>query len=383
MAITNKLNLHWLCRCLLCLWVPLATTVYGQDDGQKTVHIAIAGPMSGTSVSVGSQFQAGVRAAIAMKTDGTLLGRKLLISEFDDRCQTNVAKSVAEDVVSQEPHLVIGHSCSAATLAALPVYAARNILQITPASTATDITEQGIKTVFRMIGRDDQQGQLAAEYLLEQYPDARIGILQFPSSYSQGATITAINQLERKGANIAAAVSAVGSATSYLEQVHQLMSANIDVVYAVGGVLDIGVFTRQAGMMQAGFDVVSADSLISPAFPEIAEKGADNVVFSFPVDASDIINPDTFAQVSTAFQQQGDVTARGYALLSYAAIEVWIEGVQRANSFAADKVAAAIRGPAISTILGDITFNEKGDIVTRYPAFTWHQWRNGVSHVME
>lgn len=383
MGITNKLNWRWLCQCLLGLCVSLAPTAHGQIDNRETAHIAIAGPMSGTSVSVGSQFQAGVRAAIALETDGTLLGRELLISEFDDRCQTNVAQSVAENVVSQQPDIVIGHSCSAATLASLPIYAAENILQITPASTATGITEQGIKTLFRMLGRDDQQGQLAAEYLLDRYSAARIGILQFPSSYSQGATSTAISQLETQGADIVAVASAVGSATSYLEQVHQLMSANVDVVYAVGGVLDIGVFTRQATMMQAGFDIVSADSLISAAFPEIAGTGADDVVFSFPVDASDIINPDQFAGVAAAFAQQGDIAARGYALLSYAAIQVWIEGVQRANSFAADEVAAAIRDVAIPTILGNITFNENGDIVTSYPAFTWHQWRDGVSHVME
>ncbi len=383
MGNTSKQNMLWLCQCLLCLLLTLASATHGQGENPNTATIAIAGPMSGTSVSVGTQFQAGVRAAIALETDGTLLGKKLIVTEFDDRCRANIALSVAEEIVRQEPKLVIGHSCSASTLATAPVYAAQEVLQITPASTAPNITELGLKTIFRMLGRDDQQGQLAAQHILEHFPEARIGILRFPTSYSIGATEEAMQVLERAGAEIAQMTQAVASATSYLEQVLLMMEANVDVVYVVGGVLDIGVFTRQASMLRADFRIISADSLISATFPSITGPEADDVMFTFPAEIDNQVSPERFSEIAQAIYQHRNVEARGYALLSFAAVQVWIEGVNRAGSFAAAEVAAAIRESTIETIIGDVSFDEKGDITTDYPNFTWHIWRDGESHVME
>lgn len=383
MKITAQQPMSRLFKALTYLWFSFSVAVFAQDSPQEVVTIAIAAPMSGTSVSIGSQFKAGVLAAIELETDGVLLGRNISISEYDDRCRPNIAESIAEEIASVGPALVIGHSCSSATLAALPIYDASHLLQITPASTAPEITEQGINTVFRMLGRDDQQGELAANYILEHFPDARIGILRFPSQYSQAATTVAIEQLQARGGNIVHTASANGSATSYLQQVKDMMAAQVDVVYAVGGVLDIGVFARQASMVQAGFHLVSADSLISAAFPAIAGSGAEEVMFTFPAEAHSLIDHTTFATIENAINHHGNVEARGYALLSYAAIQVWIHGVKRAGSFDTSDVADAIRSGPIPTILGDVTFNEKGDITTATPNFLWHVWRNGESHVIE
>ena len=377
-------EIRWLYqRLILGLTVILSSFVHGQEQDQSVANIAIAGPMSGTSASIGTQFQAGVLAALTLETDGTLLGRDIMVSDYDDQCRANIAHSVAEDVTNQQPELVIGHSCSSATLAAMPVYAANNILQITPASTAPEITEQGVPTVFRMLGRDDQQGQLAAEYMLDHYADARIAMLRFPSRYSTGAIEVANKILEGNGVEVVQVIDALASATSYLEQVLQMMEAEIDVVYAVGGVLDIGVFTRQASMLRADFRIISADSLISASFPGIAGPEANDVIFTFPADVRNNITPERFTEIELAIKQHGNVEARGYALLSYAATEVWIEGVKRAQSFAASRVADAIREAPINTILGDISFDEKGDIITHYPPFSWHEWRDGESHAME
>jgi len=65
----------------------------------------------------------------------------------------------------------------------------------------------------------------------------------------------------------------------------------------------------------------------------------------------------------------------GYTLLAYAATQTWIEGVRRAHSFDADLVATAIRRGPVETVLGGISFDEKGDIQTPYPAFVWYMWK--------
>ncbi len=42
-----------------------------------------------------------------------------------------------------------------------------------------------------------------------------------------------------------------------------------------------------------------------------------------------------------------------------------------------DLVATAIRGGPIESILGAISFDEKGDINISYPAFAWYMWKSG------
>jgi branched-chain amino acid transport system substrate-binding protein len=368
---------------LLIVQCLLAVQVHGQEAVVQPARIAIAGPMSGTSASVGTQFQAGVLAALELETDGTLLGRPLVVTEYDDRCRANIAKSLAAEIADTQPVLVIGHSCSSATLAAVPIYNQHHILQITPASTATDITQLGVTTLFRMLGRDDEQGLMAARYIQTHHADARIGIVRFPSQYSIGTLEVAIQQLQVAGAQVVQVTDALSSAPSYLDQVLELQSADVDVVYIVGGALDVGVFTRQANMLQSRFSIISADSLISATFPEVAGPNAEDVLFTFPAEASQHAAPERFSEIATAISRHSDIAARGYALLSYAAVQVWIAGVTRADSFDASLVADAIRSQPITTILGNISFDAKGDIVTQYPAFSWHVWRNGEHHVME
>lgn len=175
----------------VCLFSSAQTS--DSPDHQNPVDIAIVGPMAGTSFSVGMQFKAGVHAAINNLVEGSLLGRQIHITEYDDRCAEAVAESLSRSLVQSPPDIIIGHSCSATTLVSAPVYASHNVLQISPASTGSGITEMGISTIFRMIGRDDEQGRMAADWLMSHYPGQRIGIFRFPGRYSMELTQTAID----------------------------------------------------------------------------------------------------------------------------------------------------------------------------------------------
>ena len=65
---------------------------------------------------------------------------------------------------------MIGHFCSHTSLPASEIYNEENIIMITPGSTAIKLTERGFNNVFRFVGRDDEQGRVAAGYILENFP---------------------------------------------------------------------------------------------------------------------------------------------------------------------------------------------------------------------
>ena len=340
----------------------------------ETVRIAIAAPMVGTSYVVGVQYQVGVTAALKALPDGKLLGRPVEVSLHDDGCAPTLAEAVALELVEHPPALVVGHSCSGATIAAAPIYAKQNVLQITPASTNPQVTEMGISTIFRMIGRDDVQGVLAAQRLAQRHKDQRIGIVSFRSAYSEGLTSSAVMALAVHGIIPVLHIQQVkGSEPSYVDQIEALMEHEIEVLYLAGGGLDSGVFMRQARQMGADFTVISGDTLVSEVFVQAAGPAAEGIPFTFPPDAAKL---STAAPAVAAIKALGQEPA-GYTLLAYAAIQIWVEGVNRAGSFEAERVAAAIRQGPITTILGNVVFDAKGDITTDSPTFAWFVWRDG------
>lgn len=344
-----------------------------QASAEDTVTIAIAGPMVGNSFSVGIQYNVGVTAAVQTLPGRLLLGKKVSIITYDDKCSIPVAEKVAQDLVLKPPAVVIGHSCSMATIEAAPIYAHHNVLQITPASTNPKITEMGIETIFRMIGRDDVQGEVAAERISIYHADKKVGIFYFPGGYSEGLARTAINALGKKGIKPVYAGIGIASASSYAKNIQDIIDAGVEILYLIGGGLDSGVFMRQGSQMDAPFHVIGSDTLVSKVFIETAGLAGEGIPFTFPPEAAEL---STSKVAVAAIKQLGQEPA-GYTLLAYAATETWIEGVRRAKSFDANLVASAIRQAPIETILGRISFDTKGDINTTYPAFSWYVWEKG------
>ncbi len=354
---------------IVCLSLFFPGVLYASEGAA----VAIAGPMVGTSNSVGVQYKVGVTAALSNLAGGKLLGVPVAIILYDDSCDQSIAGAVAQEIVENPPAVVIGHSCSSATIAAAPIYAEHNVLQITPASTNPKVTEMGFTTIFRMIGRDDVQGELAAERIAKKHARKRVGVLYFPGEYSAGLSRVAIAALAERGITPVAVVEGQASGASFTNEIEMLVSSGVEVLYLVGGALDSGIFMRQARQMDAAFEVVSSDTLVSEVFAKTAGDAADGAPFTFPLEAVQLTSA---AQAVETIKAMGHDPA-GYTLLAYAAAQVWVAGVERAQSFETGKVAAAIRQEPIQTVLGKVSFDAKGDIITPYAPFAWYAWKNG------
>ena len=86
--------------------------------------------------------------------------------------------------------LVDGHYCSSSSIPASAVYAENNVLEISPASTnprfTDDAAAKGWINVFRICGRDDQQGKVAGAYLAAHFKGKPIAIIDDKSTYGHG-----------------------------------------------------------------------------------------------------------------------------------------------------------------------------------------------------
>ncbi len=66
------------------------------------------------------------------------------------------------------------------------VFAENGALMVTPTATSPELTARGLTTVFRTCGRDDQQAEVAAKYVVEKFKDKKIAILNDKGQYGKG-----------------------------------------------------------------------------------------------------------------------------------------------------------------------------------------------------
>src|SRR5690606_20293474 len=143
------------------------------------VKIGVAGPMTGQYAVFGAQLQAGAKMAVEeINAAGGLLGEKIELFVGDDACDPKQAVAVANQAAGEGVVFVAGHWCSGSSIPASAVYADEQIVQISPGSTSPTFTdERPGPGVFRVCGRDDQQGEVAGKFLLDHFKDKKIAFV--------------------------------------------------------------------------------------------------------------------------------------------------------------------------------------------------------------
>jgi branched-chain amino acid transport system substrate-binding protein len=340
----------------------------------EDIPIAVAGPMTGQLAAFGEQLRRGSEMAVKdINAAGGVMGKQLKLVIGDDQCDPKQAVQVANDMVSQGVVFVAGHFCSGSSIPASAVYAEEGILEITPASTNPAFTEdshaKGITTLFRTCGRDDKQGLFAGPWIAKTFPGKNVAVLDDRSAYGQGLANETAKNMEANGLKPAMRENYTAGEKDFSAMISKMKAAQIDVVYIGGYHPDSALMLRQAREQGLKAQFISADATNSQEFWSISGPAGEGMRFS---DASSAVNLDSAKDVVAKFRAEG-YEPEGYTLSSYAAIQAWAFAVEKAGTTDAEKVAEALRANTIPTVIGDLGWDEKGDLKKiRYAWFIWH-----------
>jgi branched-chain amino acid transport system substrate-binding protein len=341
----------------------------GIAAAQTEIKVGIAGPLSGSNLHHGEQQEVGAQKAIVHLNDkGGLLGKKIVVISVDDACEPRQAKAVARQMVSEGVVFVVGHVCSAASLAASKIYEKAGIIMISPASTNPKVTDERGPNVFRVIGRDDQQGTIAGDYLADNHSNSRIAIIHDGQAYGLGLAEFTKRQLNKRGVTEAMFDSFTPDQKDYKSIVNKLVNKKIDALYIGGYMLDIGVILRQAKKELPNLRLISSDALVNVQFLFVAGKAGEGSYFTFGPDMR--LKPEA-QDVVAAIREEDAYEPEGYTLYSYGAVQAWAQAVEKAGSLKPKAVIDALRAGSFDTVLGKIGFDEKGD-VTGISTFVWY-----------
>ena len=339
---------------------------------QAEILIGFAGPMTGPRAWSGQQFQRGAEQAVSdINRVGGVLGQQLTLIVGDDASDARQAEAVADKLIADGVALVIGHRTSDMTKAAAHIYAAAGVIQITPSSTNPALTEQGIKTFFRVCGRDDQQTILAADYLHQNWAGKSIGIIHDNSSYGMGLAQQTRQRLHALGTREKLFRSFEPGQLDYGELLAEVKRQGIEVLYTGTYSSESALIVRQARDAGLDFQLVSADALHNSDFWLIAGKAGIGARFTFDID------PRTRREAYSIVQHFRAVgyEPEGYTIHTYAALQVWAQAVEKAGTVDSQEVAKVMHQQSFDTVLGNLSFDEKGDLTQH--AFAWYQWQEG------
>jgi branched-chain amino acid transport system substrate-binding protein len=353
----------------------LAVT-YGASSAMADITIATAGPITGDLAEFGAQMKSGAEQAVAdINAAGGVLGEQLKLEVGDDACDPKQAVAVANDLVSKGVVLVAGHFCSGSSIPASAVYHEEGVLQISPASTNPKFTEDpaaaGWGTVFRTCGRDDQQGSFAGPWIAEHFKGKNVAIIDDKSAYGKGLADLTKEAMNAAGVTEVVHESITAGEQDYTALVSKLKAAKVDVIYFGGYHPEAALIVKQSREQGLNAQLLSGDSLNTQEFATLAGPAGDGVMFTNAAEARNL--PSAKAAVEK-FRANG-FEPEGYTLATYAAIQVWAAAVTKAGSTDAAAVAEAIRSGPTDTVIGSLSFDDKGDLTTS--TYVWYEFQGG------
>ncbi|MBN2003858.1 MAG: branched-chain amino acid ABC transporter substrate-binding protein [Anaerolineae bacterium] len=356
-------------RVFLCIIVILLLA--GCGGGAKTptkgdVIVYVAVPLSGFQANGGQTVLGGVRlAAEEINRRGGLQGYRVVIRPLDDESDSDVA--VAQVAQIQEALnkgerviAVIGHLNSGQTLAAMELYKDMPIIVITPTASEQSLSQRGYTNFFRVNASDDIQAAVDARFLTEKLGVKRIAVVFNNTEYGKGLAASLVRELEGRGAQAVVQIEVEEGQSTYAEEVPQIQAAAPEAIFYAGYEIETP-FLRYA-LMQANVTVpmLASDGAFLSATIDDSDGTAEGLYVSAfapsPRQAAD-------AQWFEAYQVVEYRNPDTYSVNGYVAMQVLIEGVNKAGTLDAAKIASALHQSTVSTLLNSLTYQPNGDLI--------------------
>ncbi len=360
-------------KTLLATLSALAVFAFLSDHASADISIATAGPMTGQYASFGKQMKDGAEMAVKdINAAGGILGKKIKLYIEDDACDPKQAVAVANKVAGAGVVFMAGHFCSGSSIPASKVYEEEGIVQISPASTNPKLTDEGGPNIFRVCGRDDQQGATAAAYIVKHFKDSKIAILHDKTAYGKGLADQTKMAMEKLGKKADMYEAITAGEKDYTALVTRMKAAKIDIVYLGGYHTEGGLIVRQMRDQGMKTRLIGGDALVTAEFWSITGDAGEGTLMTFSPDPRK--NPSA-APLVRRFRDAG-IEPEGYVLYTYAAIQAWKQAAEKAGTVAPSKVTEVLHsGMKFKTVLADLSFDKKGDVTL--PGYVFYIWSKG------
>lgn len=250
----------------------------------KTLKIASLSPLTGPYAADGNDIVNGVKTAITViQAQGGLPGiSEIKLFPQDSSCDPRQAVAAANKILNLGVTAVIGAYCSSSTIPASETLDEDSIIMITPASTNEKVTERGLKYMFRMCGRDDDQSIVAVKFMTDYLKAKTLFIVDDKTTYSQGLADNVEKVAIAQGIKVIKHDHVNQGDKDFSAVLTKIKQAKPDVFYmslqnsSTGSLMAI-----QAKRFGIKAKIIAQDAVYHPQFIKIAKQAAEGVFLTF------------------------------------------------------------------------------------------------------
>jgi len=329
-------------------------------DRQETIKVGVLLPLSGGNADAGANMlDAAKLAADDLNAAGGVLGRHIEIVSGDDGCAPEMATAAAENILGTGIVGIAGGYCSGAAIPASAVTDHKGIPYITMATNPA-FTDRGLRTVFRVTGRDDQQAIFAARFLAGPGGVRRLALLHDHSVYAKGLAelIRSANDELKLGLQVVFFDGITPAQADYRSALAQVRASGADTLYFTGYPGEAGVVLRQAKEMGLPIRLMGGDGTNDPGVIKAAGAAAEGFVVTTAPLPQFLPSGEGFAQT---YRERFGQAPGPYTMYEYDMVRVLANAIFWAGSTEPKDIVEALRATRYQGLTGEIFFDEKGD----------------------
>ena len=329
-------------------------------DEAVTVTIGHAGPLTGGIAHLGKDDENGVHLAVDEATAKKLkIGGKtikfVMMSE-DDQADPKLGPTIAQKFVDAKVAGVVGHLNSGVSIPASAVYNQAGLPMISGSATNPKLTEQGFKTIFRTVGRDDQQGPAVAAYIANEMKLKKVAIADDATAYGEGLANEVEKTLKAAGVQIVAREKTNDKATDFKAILTKMKGRNPDGIFYGGMDATGGPMLKQARELGIKAAFAFGDGACTTEMNKLAGAAAEGLICSQAGIPTQMASK-AFTDAFTA--KYGEV--KQYAPFFYDGANLLIAAMQKADSTDPAKYLPELAKISYDGATGHIEFDAKGD----------------------
>ncbi|MCK6432206.1 MAG: branched-chain amino acid ABC transporter substrate-binding protein [Aquabacterium sp.] len=369
----NSFAVHGIAAAALVALIPLA-------HGQDVVKIGHVGPVSGAQAHYGKDNENGARMAIddLNKKGVTIGGKKVkleLVAE-DDAADPKQGTAAAQKLCDAKVNGVVGHLNSGTTIPASTVYNQCGIPQVTPSATNPKLTQQGYKTVFRMLANDNALGAGLALHAANNLKLKKVAVIDDRTAYGQGVAEVFKKTAQQKGIQVVDEQFTTDKATDFMAILTAIKSKAPDGIFYGGMDPQAGPMLRQ--MEQLGMSNVKffgGDGICTAKLAELSggAKTLGNVVCAEGGASLDKMPGGKAwkADYDKRYPKQFQV----YSPYTYDAVHVLVSAMQAANSADPKVYLPKLAEVNYQGVTAKVAFEKDGEL--KNPAMTLYMYKDG------
>ena len=342
----------------------------GASGDSGTITLGMIGPLTGSVAVYGTHIENGVKLAIeeinaaggVTLSDGA---HQLAVEVKDDQGDSTECVNAMNALISDGIQLVVGSATSGCTSAITSIANSEGVVMITPSGTADSLTTT-MDYVFRTCFRDSFQGELAAQYALDE-GYTKVGVVYCSAdTYSAGLRDAFIAACQDKGLDVVAEESvATMTEVDYTNQFNKMVSAGAELVFTPFYYDVMGPYlvpqARSAGftgVLLGGDGVDSTETTI----PAGADLSVYNDVYFVNHYSTELATSDVSKNFVESYEAKYGDTPNNFDALAYDAVYVYKAAMEACGASDAASVQAALAdiSAAYDSTCGTFSFDETG-----------------------